>query len=55
MELGYRYLRTENIDSSAVAGTVTGGPQLFAQNGVFAQPQIDLSGVVLGVGLGVHF
>lgn len=54
MELGYRYLRTENIDTSISQG-VNGGPQLYAQNGVFAQPQIDLSGIIAGVGLGIHF
>jgi len=54
MELGYRFLATSSIDTS-IAAPVTGGPQLFAQNGVFSQPTINLSGVIAGVGLGIHF
>lgn len=54
MELGYRYLRTENIDTS-ISAPVNGGPQVFARSGVFTQPTIDLSGIVAGVGIGIHF
>ncbi len=54
MELGYRYLRTEDIDTS-VAAPISGGSEVFARTGVFVPRAIDLSGVVLGVGLGIHF
>jgi hypothetical protein len=54
MELGYRYLRTEEIDTSS-ANLVNGGPGVFARTGVFQTRIIDLSGVTLGVGLGIHF
>lgn len=54
MELGYRYLRTSDLDTSITSG-VSGGPQIFSQSGVYRTRAIDLSGVVLGVGLGIHF
>ncbi|MBI3542125.1 MAG: hypothetical protein HY075_02460, partial [Deltaproteobacteria bacterium] len=54
IELGYRYLRTEDIDTSS-ANQVSGGAGVFAKSGVFQPRAIDLSGVTLGVGLGVHF
>lgn len=54
MELGYRYLRTEQIDTSSAAD-ISGGSQIFAKTGAFQTHAIDLSGVVLGVGLGIHF
>jgi hypothetical protein len=54
MEFGYRYLRTEQIDTGSAIG-IQGGPELFAQNGTFKTRTIDLSGVELAVGLGVHF
>jgi hypothetical protein len=54
MELGYRYLRTTDIDTIS-ATNIQGGPQIYAKDGAFRPRVIDLSGVEVGVGLGVHF
>lgn len=54
MEVGYRYLRTSEIDTSSAAG-ISGGPQIFGQNGTYTARAIDLSGILVGVGLGLHF
>lgn len=54
LELGYRYLRTPEIETNE-AQNIQGGPQIYAKNGVFKARIIDLSGVELGVGLGLHF
>ena len=54
MELGYRYLRTSELDTSGAA-PISGGSVVYSSTGVFQTRAIDLSGVVLGVGLGIHF
>jgi hypothetical protein len=54
IEGGYRYLRTDEIDTTAASG-INGGPQVYAKDGVYRTRTIDLSGLELGVGLGVHF
>lgn len=54
MEGGYRFLRTQEIDVSGAAA-VNGGTEIFGKGGVFKTRSIDLSGVVLGVGIGIHF
>lgn len=53
-EVGYRYLRTEDIDTTQ-ARDILGGTEIYARDGVFRNRVIDLSGVVLSVGVGVHF
>lgn len=53
-ELGYRYLKAEDIDTSS-AGGISGGTQIFAKEGAFKARAIDLSGLVLAIGFGLHF
>lgn len=53
-EIGYRYLRTEEIDTTQ-ARDIQGGTQIYAKDGTFRNRVIDLSGAVLAVGIGIHF
>lgn len=53
-EVGYRYLRTEEIDTTQ-ARDIQGGTQIYAKDGTFRNRVIDLSGAVLAVGVGIHF
>jgi hypothetical protein len=54
MEAGYRYLRTEEIETTATQG-IQGGTAIYAKDGIFRNRVIDLSGVVIAGGVGVHF
>lgn len=54
IEAGYRYLRTEDIDTQS-AQSIQGGTQVYGKDGVFKSRVIDLTGPILAVGLGVHF
>ena len=53
-ELGYRYLRSDEIDTSS-ARDINGGIPIYARNGDFRARVIDLSGVVIALGVGIHF
>lgn len=53
-ELGYRYLRTEEIDTTS-ARDINGGTEIYARAGDFRARVIDLSGIVLAIGVGLHF
>jgi len=53
-EIGYRYLRTDEVDTTAAAD-ISGGRELYMKDGAYKSRIIDLSGVTAGVGIGLHF
>jgi hypothetical protein len=52
-ELGYRYLRTEALDTSAAKAAQQGA--IFGPSGAYYPRVIDLSGAELSIGAAVHF
>lgn len=50
-EVGYRHLKTDAMETSNNAN----GGEVFRISGVYRSRTIDLSGMVLGAGLGFHF
>jgi hypothetical protein len=53
-EVGYRYLKTAELDTSAAAG-VNGGVSFLNAANLYQFRAIDVSGPFIDAGAGVHF